>query len=263
MATTAAMDSERSDFVRRSLTDLHTHILPHIDDGAKDLEASYAMLRREKERGVDRVMLTPHFYPLQEQLDDFLYRRQQAWDLLMQDWDANAMPQVQLGAEVRYSVELLDMDLSQLTLGGSEYWLLELSDQRLPAHLYEVGDQLLMRGITLVLAHIERCAYFREEPDRLLKLADLGVLMQVSAGALQNKKDRHFAQSCLQKGIAQIVASDAHNLEDRDPCLGFVANKIQEDVLTQAELAARAIWDKKPVSELVADPIKKTMFGYK
>ncbi len=249
--------------MRVSLTDLHTHILPQMDDGAQDLESAYAMLRKEKQSGVDRVMLTPHFYPLQEQLEDFLRRRQQSWDLLMQGWDSKSMPQVQLGAEVRYSVELLDMDLSQLTLGGSEYLLLELSDQRLPAHLHEVVDRLLMKGITVVLAHVERCTYFREEPNRLLKLAELGALMQVSAQALYDRKDQCFAKACLQSGLAQMIASDAHDLDKRAPHLGAVADKADADLILQTEQAARAIWDHKIVPGFVADPIRKTLFGYK
>ena len=263
MAIAVAMDTEWSDFVRRSLTDLHTHILPGIDDGAKDLEEACAMLRKGKENGVDRVMLTPHFYPLREQLEDFLCRRQQSWDRLMQVWDDKTMPQIQLGAEVRYSVELLDMDLSQLTLGGSEYLLLELSDQRLPAHLHEVADRLYSRGVTLVLAHVERCAYFREEPDRLLDLAALGVLMQVSAGALQNKKDQGFAKACLKNGLAQIIASDAHDLADRAPSLGVDTPKICEKLLQQGEQIAQIIWNHGTMPGFAAEPIRKTIFGYK
>lgn len=243
--------------MRRSLTDLHTHILPQMDDGAQSLEISCAMLRKEKQSGVDRVMLTPHFYPLRETYEAFLQRRQQAWERLQQVWDSESMPQLQLGAEVRYSAALADMDLAPLTLGGSEYLLLELSDQRLPAHLYEVADRLLMRGITVVLAHVERCTYFREEPDRLLKLAEFGVLAQVSAGALQDKKDQGFAKACLKKGLAQMVSSDAHNLTDRPPCLATV------NIDDQAEQIAQAIWEHQRVPDFATGPIRKTLFGYK
>jgi protein-tyrosine phosphatase len=149
--------------------------------------------------------------------------------------------------------------LSQLTLGGSEYLLLELSDQRLPAHLYQIADQLLMMGITPVLAHVERCTYFREEPERLLKLAEFGVLTQVSAAALQDKKDRGFAKACLQNGLAQVIASDAHNLADRAPCLSGVP----EQLMAQAERMARTIWKHQMAPDVACGPIRKTLFGYK
>lgn len=249
--------------MRQSLTDLHTHILPQVDDGAKDLEMSCAMLRRQKESGVDRVMLTPHFYPLREEFDEFILRRQQSFELLMQAWDEAVMPQIQLGAEVRYSADLLKVDLDQLTLGGSEYLLLELSDQRLPAHLGNVVDQMLMKGITPVLAHVERCSYFRKEPDRLLKLIEIGALAQVSANALQEKKDKRFARACLENGLAHVIASDAHNLTQRIPCLGDVAEKQDVDMIQQAELFAGAIWEHKAVPVVAAGPIKKGLFGYK
>ncbi len=260
---TVATDTERSDFVRRSLTDLHTHILPQMDDGAINVEMACAMLRKEKANGVTRVMLTPHFYPLRESMEDFLYRRSEAWNFLVEHWDGARMPQIQLGAEVRYSAELLNMDLSQLTLGGSEYLLLELSDRRLPAHLHEVLDRMLMMGITPILAHVERCMYFREEPERLLRLVELGALMQVSAGAVLDKKDRGFAKACLRKGIAQFVASDAHNLTDRAPSLNAALRRYDEDLILHAESAARKIWNHQPLSGFEAYPIRKTIFGYK
>ena len=109
-----------------AFTDLHTHILPGVDDGAKDLEKALEMLRMQKACGVERVALTPHFYPLREEFQSFLDKRQQAYEGLLPNWDAESMPDLRLGAEVHYSPALAELDLRRLTIGQSDYLLLEL-----------------------------------------------------------------------------------------------------------------------------------------
>ena len=263
MVITAATDTERSDRVKYSLTDLHTHILPQFDDGADSLETAWEMLRVQKRSGVDRVMLTSHFYPLREELDSFLERRQLAYSELLSGWDAETMPELRLGAEVRYSAELLDMDLRQVTLGESDYLLLELSDTRLPSHIRDVADGMMMQGITPVLAHVERCTYFRKEPDRLLELISMGVLAQVSAKVLKDKEDKKFAKACLDNGLAHVIVSDAHGLKHRTPCLGSVTADAEPETIERAEKIARAVWNNETVPPFPVYGIKKTLFGYK
>ena len=175
------------------LTDLHTHILPGVDDGAGDLDTALQMLRAQKAGGVERVALTPHFYPLREPLAEFLQRRQQAYALLLSGWDDKAMPQLRLGAEVHYSPGLTDMDLRQLTLEKTDYLLLELSDTVQPALIEPVLQCMLDRGVIPILAHIERCVYFAEKPARLLRLIEMGVLAQISLRRLPDKRMQKFA----------------------------------------------------------------------
>lgn len=249
--------------MRYSLTDLHTHILPQFDDGADSLETAWEMLRVQKRSGVDRVMLTSHFYPLREELEGFLERRKLAYSDLLSGWDEATMPELRLGAEVRYSAELLDMDLRQLTLGESDYLLLELSDTRLPSHIRDVADGMMMQGITPVLAHVERCVYFRKEPERLLELVGMGVLAQVSAKVLKDKEDKKFAKACLDNGLAHVIVSDAHGLKRRTPCLGSVAAETDGELVLRAENIARAIWNNEMVPPFSISGIKKTIFGYK
>lgn len=249
--------------MRYSLTDLHTHILPQFDDGADSLETAWEMLRVQKRSGVDRVMLTSHFYPLREELHSFLERRKLAYAALLSGWNGSTMPELRLGAEVRYSAELLDMDLRQLTLGESDYLLLELSDTRLPSHIRDVADGMMMQGITPVLAHVERCVYFRKEPERLLELVGMGVLAQVSAKVLKDKEDKKFAKACLDNGLAHVIVSDAHGLKHRTPCLGSVAAETDGELVLRAENIARAIWNNEMVPPFSISGIKKTIFGYK
>lgn len=247
---------------RMGLTDLHTHILPGIDDGAQDLETALRMLRAQKASGVERVALTPHFYPLREEPEEFLRKRQQAYDLLLSGWDETTMPQLRLGAEVHYSPGLADMDIRSLSLDKTDYLLLELSDTVLPALIEPVVQRMLDRGITPILAHIERCVYFAEKPARLLRLIEQGALAQISLRILPNKKMQKFADICLRKNAAQIIASDIHAIGEEKSAFGELLEDMNEETVEKAEAFARAVWDNTQLPESQPIPFQKKLFGY-
>lgn len=262
MVTVMAMDINQSNTMDFTLTDLHTHILPGIDDGAKDLEASLELLRRQKRNGVDRVALTPHFYPMCQDLDVFLDRRQNAYEALMSAWDPETMPQLRLGAEVHYSASIADMDLRSISLAQSDYLLLELSNSKVPAHIEQVIKIMQSQGITPILAHVERCAYFAEDPAKLVRLIELGALAQISARALHSKNRQKFAGICLRKSVAQIVASDVHSAGEVENGLGALRKEMDETEIVRAESFARAVWDNTPIPVFHPEPIKRKLFGY-
>lgn len=245
-----------------ALTDLHTHILPALDDGADSVETALQMLRAEKTAGVQRVALTPHFYPMREELDAFLKKRQQSYAALLAAWDGVVMPSLRLGAEVRYSPALLELDLRHLTIGESDYLLLELPDRGVPTHVEQVLDMMLMQGITPILAHVERCEYFRRDPEQLRKLVYMGALAQISAKALVDGHDRNFAKACLKNGVAQIIASDAHDMKRHKPCMGDVTAKVNNEWLAWSEKFAQAVWDNESPPDFTIAPIKKGLLGY-
>lgn len=251
-----------SDAMGMTLTDLHTHILPGVDDGAKDLEASLEILRKQKVSGVERVALTSHFYPMREELQDFLDRRQRAYEELMNAWDAETMPQLRLGAEVHYSSCIADMDLRSISFAQSNYLLLELSDTRVPAHIEQVFKIVMGQGITPILAHVERCAYFWEDPSKLLRLIELGALAQISTRALYSKKRQKFAGICLRKNVAQIIASDVHGGWELKTGLGALKESLSRDTIERAEAFARAVWDNTALPVFEPMPIKRNLFGY-
>lgn len=244
------------------MTDLHTHILPGVDDGAEDLEKALHMLYAQKASGVERVALTPHFYPLREEFEFFLEKRQQAYDLLLSNWDEATMPQLRLGAEVHYSPSLANMDLRKLTLDKTDYLLLELSDTVLPAFLESVLQQMMDQGITPILAHVERCVYFAEAPARLLQFIQMGALAQISLRMLNYRKMRKFAEICLQKDVAQIIASDIHSVGAVKSCLGDLVANINKETVIKAEMFARAVWDNIQLPAFEPIPIQKKLFGY-
>ena len=221
-----------------------------------------ALLRLQKQSGVQRIVLTPHFYPQKEELTDFLVRRNQAYTALISQWDENTMPQLQLGVEVRYSPALVDMELEQLTLGNGNYLLLELPDNEIPAYVEQVATQICRKGITPILAHVERCTYFRHQPELLLRLIQAGALGQISAKALQDRKDRGFGISCIKNGLGHIIASDIHSETGKDLCLGELAEGKYEELLAWTESFAQAVWSDTPLPPFAVRPIKQNIWGY-
>ena len=143
------------------MTDLHTHILPGMDDGAPDVETSLAMLREEALQGVDTVVLTPHFYRDQERPEHFLARRERAADRLaraildLTEEERQTMPRLILGAEVAWVPNLAYWEeLPQLCVGKINYLLLELPFSPWNEHMVNELYYLFGRtGITAILAH--------------------------------------------------------------------------------------------------------------
>lgn len=244
------------------MIDLHCHLLHGIDDGAQDLQEAWMMLSMQHSSGVDGLFLTPHFYPEEKSIETFLAERDVAWEELRASLDPLEPVQLRLGAEVRYCEQLLMLDVRKLTLGDGDYLLLELPGRRYPAYLTRYIDELLGKGIIPILAHVERCAYFREDPRLLKRLIDLGALAQVSAQTLFDRQDKNFSIACLQHGLAQIVASDAHNSTDRKPCLEQL-RKLPDELRRLHDSVTSAVWDNELPPYLRTTPIKKTLLGYR
>lgn len=224
------------------MTDLHTHILPGMDDGARDPAQSLAMLTMEAQQGVAAVVLTPHFYHKRESVAQFLARRQAAYDRLTEamarlpEAERQGLPRLYLGAEVAWQSDLLDCeDLTGLCLGGGKYMLVELPfspwNDQLIRQLYEL---MTCHGITPVIAHLER--YLADQSARLVeKLLELDIPVQISCGIFEEFWGRRPAMKLLRTGRAHVVASDCHDTDHRPPNLqkavSFLTKKLgQEEV---------------------------------
>lgn len=233
------------------MTDIHTHILPGVDDGAGDVDESLAMLRLEAEQGVRTVVLTPHFYIKRESVKDFLARRQAAWDKLShaigqlpQD-EQDKLPALYLGAEVAWQSDLLDCpDLSQLCLGGGKYMLVELPftpwTGQIIRQLYEL---MTCHGITPVIAHMER--YLDDQSSKVVeRLLDLDIPVQISCDVLERVFRRRKAMKLLRCRRAHLIASDCHDCTTRPPRMeqavsvltGKLGREHVEEILEQATI---------------------------
>ena len=245
------------------MLDIHTHILPAIDDGAQNVETSLEMLRKERDHGVKRIYLTPHYDPYAMDVDAFLELRERSFETLKNALGNEEWPELRLGAEVKYSPELLDMSPEKLTLGGSDYLLLELSFHHYPAHLDQVVGELDGMGITPILAHVERYSYFRKESALLVSAINNGALAQINVEPLTDKTDKGFASACIDHSLAHFIGTDAHNLTSRPPCMNELGTHISESQLSRIEKFSNMVWENEAPPHIRPTPVTKGLFHYK
>ena len=201
--------------------DLHTHILPGMDDGARTVEESLVLLRKEQESGVDTVALTSHFRTDKESVESYVARRNKAFQTLQQAVEAEGLP-IRLipAAEVMYSSTLLEMDPTGLCYAGTNTLLIELLPHVFPAgfdrFLFEIGT----RGYTILIAHVDRYPYLMESPHILTQWVKQGCYCHINASAvLHDRKMLSFATAAIRHGLVHLIASDTHSITKRPPLL--------------------------------------------
>lgn len=215
---------------RIDMFDFHTHILPKMDDGSRSVEESLALLNELKLQGVDGVAATPHFYADRSSPETFFEQRSSAWEKL-KPYIRFEMPQVRLGAEVRYFEGIARYDgLERFCIEGSNLLLLEMPQgtwtRRMIATVVELNES---RNISVLMAHIER--YHRDQPKDIWKhLLRCGIKMQVSADYVIDRKTRRTALNMLRDGSIHFLGSDCHNMTDRKPNMADAINIIQRKI---------------------------------
>lgn len=210
------------------MIDLHSHVLPGMDDGSRSVEESVQMLRESARQGVRYLAATPHFYPMRSSPEEFLRRRARALERLQQVWQPE-FPRLIPGAEVYYYEGITGTDgLDRLKLEGTELLLLEMPfsawSERMVADVLELQQR---HGTRVVLAHVER--YLADQSRGVWELLlENGVSMQCNAGFFLNWKTAHKALRMLRRGQVHYIASDCHNMTSRPPMLGEAMKRIRE-----------------------------------
>lgn len=214
--------------------DFHTHILPGLDDGSAGISQSLDMLRAEGSTGVDRVVFTPHYYAFQYTPEEFLRRRQRAWQQLLPHMCRN-LPLVSFGAEVFYFDGISQAEqIPRLRILGTPYLLLEMPTRTWDSRVVEEVLALNAReDIQVVLAHIERYDSFSREAQRM-RLLEEGVLFQSNLSFFASRRTRKRAMNLLKKGQIHLLGSDCHNMSTRRPDW----DTLPQEVMAQLESSA-------------------------
>ena len=195
------------------MIDIHLHILPQIDDGARDLSVSGAMLQEARQQGYTQLVATPH---LVERLSEDYYARVQAAVATLKPIAARLGIELLAGFEV-----VLTPDLPKrlhwgepVTLGNSMALLVELPVTVWPTYTEAILFELQTAGYRPVLAHPERYDTLQRDPTRALRLAEQGVVLQVTTSAIAGlfgKAMQKLVERWLVAGAIHVVASDAHS----------------------------------------------------
>ena len=200
------------------MIDIHTHILPHFDDGPPDMETSIGMGRIAVEEGITTIISTSHSA---EALDAGREEMETRLQEVRDAWQAEGIGvNLHLGMEIYLTPQTpADLEAGRLwSLAGSRYLLVELPFRLWPAFADEVMFDLQLRGYTPILAHPERYTAIAHDPNRMYELAERGILSQVTGAAFLGEhghESQRCAQSLVRYGLAQFISSDAHGITTR------------------------------------------------
>ena len=201
------------------MIDIHCHILPGIDDGAKDLNDSFEMARQAQSQGITRIVASPHHKngSFDNNFQDILTGVNLLnKELTREGIDIEILP----GQEVRIYGEMEeDLDVDLLTVNNSGvYMLIEFPSSHLPRYANKLLFDLQLKGIVPIIVHPERNREIMEDPSKLYRLIKEGSLSQVTASSVtgrMGKKIKKFSLDLLSHNLAHFIASDSHNTTTR------------------------------------------------
>ncbi len=207
------------------MIDIHSHVLPNLDDGSKSLEMTHEMFRQYKNQGINKIICTPHQNLLS---NHFLSNK------IIDSKFNEVLPiakeyglDLYLGSEIYYSTELFEAlkNNQLLTLNNSKYILLEfsrLNETNIEDIIYEIN----LMGYKVIIAHIEK--YFYLSIKDILLIKNKGALLQVNADSFNNRKERKKIFKLLKKEAIDFIATDAHNDISRNVSIDYVKKIINK-----------------------------------
>ena len=204
--------------------DMHSHILPGMDDGSRSMPQTLRMLETAVSEGISTMIATPHNMPGKGCPPVSVVRRKV--DELRQTVEQEGIPlEIVAGTEYYYREEVLDIleNGEGVTLGNSDCVLVEFEPMAEKNYIRNALRNILGLGYRPVIAHVERYARLMEDVSVLGDMRKNGILVQVNAMSVtgdngrQAKKD---VRSLLKKGLIDFVATDAHSDGRRAPFMG-------------------------------------------
>ncbi|MGN0402820.1 MAG: CpsB/CapC family capsule biosynthesis tyrosine phosphatase [Acetatifactor sp.] len=207
--------------IEKPIADIHSHILPGVDDGAEDIWETLEMLRIACREGITDLIVTPHyqsgryFTPADEITGKVAGIQKLA--------DRNRIPiRLYPGTEIYFRSGLEErMDSGQLaTMNGSSFVLVEFSPAEEFPYIRNAMEELLGMGYHPILAHVERFRCMREETFRVRELKSMGCQIQANAGSITGEygyATKRYLHRLLKEHLVDYVGTDAHNASGRAP----------------------------------------------
>ncbi len=231
--------------------DIHSHILPNVDDGAKDLATSIELLKLLNEQGVTDVIATPHFYPDYDNAEEYVEKVNLAYKQLNNAIYGQDLPRVFLGCELRYFDGMgKSQNISQFAIRGTNYLLLELPygapiTNNVLKDIISLSEDL---GFRIILAHIER--YYKVKGfKKLLKLISDGyAIAHINADGMTSKAEAKICEKLIKGGYISFVASDTHSVKNRPPkikeALDIISNRLGRSTATSLMLKSNRLLEE-------------------
>lgn len=215
------------------MIDLHSHVLPNLDDGAKDMDEALEMCRLAEGDGIEMLAATPHFRPGvyengQESILLAVTRLQQELDR------EGILLKLVPGVDILISPEVIPfLERNPRLIFGGRYALIEFPPQSIPPSIEAFFFRMRLKGITPIISHPERNSEVQNDPKMLEGMVDKGALVQVTAMSLTGDFGdpvRATAFRLVKSGLVHVIASDAHSPRYRVPVLSK-ARRALEDLI--------------------------------
>jgi protein-tyrosine phosphatase len=242
------------------MIDLHSHILPGIDDGAPDLATSLKMATQAVEGGTYIMACTPHIYPGMYMNDATGIAAGIRVLQTALDQAGIALKLVQ-GADVHLVPEVLEgLKSGRIpTLNRSRYFLLEPSHHVAPPRFEDSVFEMMAAGYVPVSTHPERLVWIETHYAKFVSLVHQGAWMQLTAGAILGKfgqRARYWSERMLDEGLVHIVSSDAHTTGMRNPNMADAREAL---VRRLGEGAANQLLRERPAAILLDTPVHEVL----
>lgn len=231
--------------------DLHTHILPGIDDGPESADDSLTILEALMSQGVENICLTPHFYTHKESVEDFLSRREEAYKTLKPVLPCEL--NVKLGAEVYVTKYLFseERDLRILCMDGTNYMLTEFPyTSEFSENTMRMISRIMDYAIVPILPHVERYPYLVKNPKKLSELINMGIVVQSNYVSYTESSVKRKLLKLMNNGYIHILSTDVHNLQRNSHVssqagLESIKKKCSDEVLKSLEENAACVFSGK------------------
>ena len=241
------------------MIDIHSHILPSLDYGAKTMEDSLEMARLAVREGIETIVATPHH-------KNGVYENEKATilpsiDLFQKQLEINQIPLTVLpGQEVRIYGELLEEweQGSIQTINDTPYILIEFPSNHIPRYAKTLFFELLNKGLYPILVHPERNAAIMENPNLLYDFAQMGVASQLTSGSITGKfgkKIKKISNDLVAANLIHFIASDAHNVTSRQ----FWMNEARDEIEKQFGMSQLYYFEENARFVIEGQPIMREM----
>lgn len=212
--------------------DMHCHILPGVDDGAKNVAEMEAMLRIAYKEGIRCIIATPHYHPKRgKESQEVLVRRAIALREKAHEIDKNF--RIYLGTEIYFGQDIIQKlkDKQILSMNRRNYVLVEFSVSESFSYIQQSLQQIQFSGFEVILAHVERYQCLTKNPELAMQLWEMGIHLQINAGSIcgdSGRKIKKFVLQLMDEDLVFCVGTDAHGAKNRPPHMKKAAENVQK-----------------------------------
>lgn len=235
------------------MVDIHSHILPGLDDGARTLDDAVAMLRLAAESGTTDIVATPHAnleYKFDPELIDAKITELQA--------AAGPVPRIHCGCDFHLTLENIQDALEhtgKYSINHKRYLLVEFSELLIPKTTQDIFDRLQGAGLTPIITHPERNVLLHTRSSQLQSWVENGALVQITAHSLLGgfgRSAKTVATELMNRNLVHFIASDAHDTKHRTPVLSEAYQHVEKN---WGASVAETLFVAAPAAAVAGEPI--------